>query len=153
MSLFGLSDRGKEFRTVIKGAIEKGLGANRTINLLKATYGRAYQRTTFLSDYRILSEAKTVFEPMKYIRKDHTLSERHYKLSSKKMERNYATVVDYTYKLRGETEVRQSYYTIRHDTLLKRGEIEDTIKSAIEREYEVVDVDVLAPREGYKSLA
>ncbi len=152
MSLKGLSNKGKEFRSVIKGAISKGLGANQTLQLLRSTYGKAYQRSIFLQDFRILTEAKPVFEAMKYVGMKRVIGERHYKTSSKVMEKRYATVVDYSYKIRGETEVRKSYYTIRHDSLLKRGEIEEAIKSAIEREYEVVDIDVLAPREGYRSL-
>ncbi len=150
MSLIGLSERGKEFRSTIKGAIAKGFGANRTIDILKATYGRAYQRTAFLSDFRILKGAEDVFEPMKTIRKTFKPDIRHYKPSSTKHETKYATVFDYTYKIRGEEDVRQSYYTIRHDNLLTIGEMEDVVKSGIERDYEVTDIEVVAAREAYQ---
>lgn len=150
MSLFGLSERGKEFRATIKGAVAKGIGANRTIALIKSTYGRAYKRTTFLSDYRIIKKAKDTFEPMKYIRKGYKPDIGHYQMASITHERRFATVVSYTYSLRGEKEVLQSYYTIRHDDLLTVGEIEDTILSAIERKYEVENIGITGTVEAYE---
>ncbi|GAH65590.1 unnamed protein product [marine sediment metagenome] len=150
MSIVGLSKRGTEFRSVIKGAITKGFSANKTIQILKDTYGRAYQRTTFLSDYRLLGGAKDVFEPMKFIRKDSKISDRHYKMSSTPHERKYATVIDYTYESREVEGLKTSHYTLRHDSILTREEIEDAIMQAIEEDYDVVNVTTVAPREGYK---
>lgn len=150
MSIIGLSKRGKEFRSAIKGAITKGFSANKTIQVLKDTYGRAYQRTTFLSDYRLLSGAKDVFEPMRYIRKDSKILDRHYKMSSTPHERKYATVIDYSFRTRADEELQTSHYTLRHDSILTRAEIEEEILDAIEEDYDVVEVTTIAPREGYK---
>lgn len=157
MSLMGLSIRGKEFRTAVKGAVAKGFSSRKIEGILRATYGKSYQRTILLKDMRIFGKAKATFEPMKFIRKDRKAAYRHYQFSSKTHERKFATVFDYTYKLRGEKEVRQSYYTVRHGSHLDEGyivptigELEDVVKAGIEREYEVVDVDVIAPREAYE---
>jgi len=116
MSIIGLSKRGTEFRAAIKGAITEGFSANKTIQLLKDTYGRAYQRTTFLSDYRLLSGAKDVFEPMKSVRKDYKPSHGLYTETTITHERKYATVVDYTFESRKVKGLQRSHYTLRHDT-------------------------------------
>lgn len=150
MSLVGLSDRSKPFRVAIRGAIAKGWGANKIESFLRSTYGKAYQRRVLQSDVRIMKGAKTVFEPMKNIRKDYRISERHYQPSSITNDRKYATVVDYTYTPRGEDEVFHSHYTIRHDTLMRVEEIEDLVRSGIERKYEVENITIGAPREAYK---
>lgn len=150
MSLVGLSKRSKPFRVAIRGAIAKGWGANKIESFLRATYGKAYQRRILQSDVRIMKGAQTVFEPMRYIGKGRRIGEKHYKLSSTTNERKYAIVVDYTYTPRGETEVFHSHYTIRHDTLMRVEEIEEAVRSGVERKYEVENIKVGAPREAYK---
>lgn len=149
MSLKGLSERGSEFVQYLKSGIKQGLSGNRILSSIQDATGKAYQRTVFLADMRVLRGAEETFKGLKFIRRDRLVSERHYQTTVKTMNTRYKTVVEIhgISKITGDPTDR--FITVGHDTLLTRGELERAALIALEKAESPTKWDRIFPVEAY----
>lgn len=125
--LAGLSAKGKALSGFIRSAIERGLGANETLDLLRRQ-GQGYRRTDFLSDFRILSGAAERGGLMKYVPLDKVMSPDLYPQGD----------IYEPYKMLTTTRIegydaltsrrKEFYVTIGHDQPVTRREVEVEIE-------------------------
>jgi len=125
--LAGLTARGKALSGFIRSAIERGLGANETLELLQKQ-GLGYRRTDFLSDFRILKGAAEKGGLMKYVPYDKVMSPDLYPQGSIYEPYNMLTTVRVEGYDAKTGKFKEFYVTLGHDQPVTRREIEVEIE-------------------------
>lgn len=111
--------------------------------------GWGYKYTSMLKDIRTVQGAVDVWERMKYVRRDRTISEPLYR------EREFERPFRYSTKfaVRGfnlETEQDEThYFWVHHDALMIRGDLEADVLTGMDEESPFFLIDNLMPIEGY----
>lgn len=126
----------------VKAAAEKGLGANKTLELLKSK-GLGYRRTTFLSDYRMFAKIPTLSDRIKYVRRQYRLSKSLFLEPKKFMTRRFAFVTEFNVLNPDTGETFKMKSRVSTERWLTRGQAENTalqqVKSALDRSnYKVI---------------
>jgi len=131
VSLKGLSARGRGLQAFLKSAVEAGMGANETLKVFQDA-GVGYKRSTFLSDFRVVSGAEEIAERMKYVGRESVVSEDLYSPGFSRTKYKYLTRIKATVYDTIADEERSVTVTVGHDTVLRRLDIEEAASDIIE---------------------
>ena len=120
----------------VKAAAKKGLGANKTLSLLKSK-GLGYRRATFLSDYRMYAKIPTLSNRIKYVRRRYRLTKELFLEPKKFMTRRFAFVTEFNILKPDTGETFKMKSRVSTDKWMTRGQAENAalhqVKSALDR--------------------
>ncbi len=115
----------------VKSMAIKGMGANWSLNVLKAA-GLGYRRIDFLLDYRTYAKIPSIANKLKFIRKSYKPSMDLFLKPVGFQARDFSYVVKYTRTDPTTGEMSDYFNRLSSDTELTRGQIEDMSAEVVE---------------------
>ncbi len=123
MKLEGLTKQGIRVLPFLMRGVREGLSGRRLLKMLRK-YGLGYRTQNFYRDYKIVKEKVSLWDNMKYIRRDSIISERWYAGAFTPLQANYLTTVRiHAFDFNTQSWVVRDV-TVAHDVLLRREDLE-----------------------------
>ena len=142
--LAGISSAGSSVISWLSRGVNEGLSANSILGALQKE-GLGYRRTTFLSDIRILTDAKTEWSTIRYVTGASTPDIRHYLETKSPLTTNFQTVMEVKGFSIETGEDISRFVTIGRDTLVTRDQLEEDAMDTMEETSPKIVVESIIP--------
>lgn len=131
----------RAFAFILKG-IREGLSGAEILRQLRA-HGLGYRTSDFYNDLRIIQGAEKAWDTMKHVPKDKIITERLYMYNPEIRANNFITrfQVEYIDPVTGEKMT--DYVSVAHESPMRRIDLEEEAKEAIQCKYG--DYEVCVP--------
>jgi len=138
-----------EFPYMLRG-LREGLSGRQILQVLRDT-GRGYRTQTFYEDLGVLTKARDRWDTMKFVRRDSTITDKHYAYTQVPMANRYQTTI----RVRGYSmktgDPVERHVTLGHDSLRIRRELEDLASVLSQDTSPDLIVEELMPTQGRES--
>jgi len=153
MASIFLTAKGLFLQELYRHAISLEIPFNTVYNVLKQ-YGLSYRRQDMLNDWNIIKGYEKMRNTMKYVPRAKLISDKLYIPTSKPLPKKYTTKFYVKVLNRRTKAVEPRFAVIRHDSTLRRQDLEEDVMKMFEQAKEVgsEDVDILSlmPIAGWK---